>query len=125
MSHPQDLGFSNKKLSQAESEDASDFSEFSLAISAFRADLDCSISKALSLRDASNLECEGGAREGRGRRSVVVECVDVFGVCFEAVKKCLGVVLLVRVLEKVDLGVLKLEMSLKIDGVRFGCGDEK
>lgn len=64
----------------------SDLSEFSLAICAFRADLDCSISKALSLREAASLEWEGGAREGRGRRRVVV----VLGVCLEAVKKFLG-----------------------------------
>lgn len=67
------------------SELARDFSEFSLFIRALREDLDCSSSKALSLR-AVALEraeaAEGGAREGRWRRKEE----DMRGVCLEAVK---------------------------------------
>lgn len=49
---------------------ASDLSEFSLLICAFREDLDCSISNALSLRAALDLDLE---REGEGAREERVD----------------------------------------------------
>lgn len=96
---------------------ASDLSDFSLSIWAFRADLHCSSSNSLSLRETLD-RAEEEAREGRWRRRMEEER----GVCLEAVKnwRCgesrLG-------FWEGCLGVLKLEMSLRSDDEEGGFGE--
>lgn len=100
---------------------ARDLRECSFLIWALRADLDCSSSKALSLRAAAlgRAEEKGGAREGRWRRSEE----EARGVFLEAVKNWgqgewkLGI-------WEGRFGVLKFEMSLRREeDETYGDGD--
>lgn len=101
---------------------ASDLRDFSLSTWAFRADLDCSSSKALS-----RMEILVRAEE-EGRRGRAVE--EERGVCLEAEKNGVkGEWKLLGFLEEEGwwcLGVLKLEMSLNREeegGGGGGVGD--
>lgn len=101
---------------------ARDLRDCSFLTWALRADLDCSSSKALSLRAAAALgrtEEKEGAREGRWRRSEE----EARGVCLEEVKNWgqgewkLGI-------WEGRFGVLKFEMSLRREeDETYGDGD--